>query len=143
MEVVRKIQKWPEDTRKAHRWSDDQDLYAPTLAVSNTSQAAISNLLARYTSPGQGLSWSPPPTEGPASAPAASALTKGGATGSQRDVPVSLVEPEAGFILTSYPRADPDAKRLGGIVRFTDAGKRHWQIDEARALTELEDRNGW
>jgi hypothetical protein len=29
------------------------------------------------------------------------------------------------------------------IVRFTDAGKKHWQVDQTGAPTELPDRHDW
>jgi hypothetical protein len=79
---------------------------------------------------------------GLASGPAAR-ITEGSLKSIRALIPVPHIEQGTGSMLTSHPRAEHRTRRLGGIVRFTNADKRHWQVDETGALSELPNRDEW
>jgi hypothetical protein len=124
-------------------WGIDQGItsgHTLAMLIENTSHGAISNITARYTLPGTDNEpgvyaywWSPQQ--------AASLRTPDDLKSRRILMPVAIVDPGKMVQLTAHPRAERDARQLGGIVRFTDAEGRHWEVDQTGVLRELPRRD--
>lgn len=120
--------------------------FAYTLTITNESHAPISNVMAKY--PNQ-----PDFDDGMSAecwyqlvdgrlAPGAKRVVTGEWLKSVRfPVPAQLVEQGQAAMFASPTMGEEAVKLLTGLVRFTDAGQRHWHIDEVGVLTEISERS--
>lgn len=139
VKVVRSVIKWG-----ANLGIDDGFVYA--LTISNESPAPISNVMVKY--PNQPNFDDGLPAEhwfrlGDARlAPGVKrVLSVELVKGARFPVPAQLLEQGQAAMFTSPAMGEDAVKLLTGIVRFTDAGQRHWHIDELGVLTEIRERS--
>ena len=138
-------------SRNVRAWGSEQGIengFTLALTVTNNSRAPITNLTAKYASQpeagdGEEARYGYRLTDGNLAPTANGGITDGWLHKIRFVPPMQMLEQGEAVMLTAAVRADAGARLIRGMVRFTDADGRHWQVNQDGVLGELRDGRDW